>query len=132
MLTQLPLTSLAAIVNVIEYWAFSMYVGYAREKFKFPAPQTVGNVEWEKTYRVQMNTLENLPILLTSLLVFASFSGSDQWAGILGLMFAFGRFIYAIGYYGNPKNRGFGFLIGLLALVPLMFGSLYFVLRTIL
>jgi glutathione S-transferase len=108
---------------LVEYFYFVMAVGAARGKLKFPAPATTGNPEFERTYRVQMNTLEQLIIFIPSMLCFAEFV-SARWAAILGLIFIVGRIVYFIGYRQAAEKRSWGFLISSLPTLALLIGSL--------
>jgi glutathione S-transferase len=45
---------------LVEYFYFVMAVGAARGKHKIAAPAVTGNPDFERAYRVQMNTLEQL------------------------------------------------------------------------
>lgn len=87
-----------------------MLVGQARQRYGIPAPATSGHPQFERTFRVQMNTLEQLPLFLGGLLLSASFVA--EWlAALLGLAWIAGRVLYAIGYIEAPERRGVGFLI---------------------
>jgi hypothetical protein len=54
------------------------------------------------------------------------FSGlvSPVWASLFGLLWIVGRLVYAISYTRAPESRGPGFVIGFLANVVLVLGSL--------
>ena len=121
------ITPLALIV----YFAFSMNVGAARGKYNVPAPQTSGNPDFERRYRVQQNTLEQLVVFLPSLWLFTLFVDAKIGAG-LGALWIVGRIVYAIGYYQAAEKRGPGFGITALASLGLVFGSLYGAIKTLL
>jgi glutathione S-transferase len=108
---------------LLEYLVFSTLVGRARGKFNVPAPATTGHPEFERTFRVHQNTLEQLIIFVPSMLTFGTFV-SAPIACALGLVFIVGRALYFQGYVAEASKRGTGFLIGALAQIVLLLGSL--------
>lgn len=108
---------------LIEYMVFSARVGLARGKYDIAAPAVSGNEIFERFYRVQMNTLEQLAIFLPALWIFGSFV-SETIGAALGVAFIIGRAIYAVTYVADPKTRSAGFLIGYLANAALVLGSI--------
>ena len=116
--------SLVTLLLVIQYLIFTMMVGAARSKSGIKAPAVTGDEQFERAYRVQMNTLEQLvmtlPALWLSGLYFEPFV-----AALLGLTFFLGRVLYRMGYMKNPETRGAGFGIGLLGTVGLIGTALW-------
>ncbi len=106
-----------------EYMALSMIVGFNREKYGVAAPATTGNEIWERHFRVQQNTVEQLVVFLPALWVFGTFTSAPIGAG-LGLVFIVGRALYAIGYVAEPSKRATGFLLGYLATAALVIGGI--------
>ena len=104
----MALVYVVMMLAVIEYFAFGMAVGMARGRYKIPAPAVSGNPDFERYYRVQMNTLEQMMVFLPSLWTFATFV-SANWAAGLGLVFVIGRLVYFIGYTKAANKRGIGF-----------------------
>ena len=78
---------------------------------------------FERHYRVQMNTLEALPIYLAGLWLFALYV-SDAGAAILGLVWIVGRVVYARDYPADPGSRTAGFAIQASATLLLCLGAL--------
>jgi glutathione S-transferase len=115
--------ALVTILALLEYMFFTMRVGFSRGKYGVEAPATTGNPEWERLYRGQQNTLEQLAIFLPALWIFSSFVNADVGAGI-GVLFLVGRPLYFFGYARDPKSRTAGFLMGFLANLLLVLGSL--------
>jgi hypothetical protein len=111
------------LVALLVYFVFASVVGGARGKYKVPAPATTGHPDFERRYRVQQNTLEQLVIFLPSLWIFA-LTISPLWAGALGGVWILGRIVYAVGYYSAAEKRGPGFGITALATLSLLLGSL--------
>ena len=56
----MELPAIVTMLALLEYMFFSLRVGLGREKLGVPAPATTGNAEWERMFRGQQNTLEQL------------------------------------------------------------------------
>lgn len=97
-------------------------VGIARGKYKVPAPQTNGPVEFLQILRIQINTAEQLCLFLPALWMCAYFL-DDRWAALGGVMWIIGRIMYALAYSRAPQKRAPGFGITILASVGLMVGT---------
>ena len=106
-----------------EYFYFLMKCGQARGRFDVPAPATTGVPEFERYFRVQYNTIEQLVIFLPAVLLFG-FYVDPRLAALLGLVFVAGRALYARGYVVDPARRGPGFLLTLVANSLLLLGGL--------
>ena len=115
--------AIVAGLALLEYSVFLMLCGQARGRTGVAAPATAGHPEYERYFRVQMNTVEQLILFLPGLVGFAWFV-SEPWAAGLGLVFILGRALYARGYIQDPAKRGPGFLLTLLANTVLLFGAL--------
>jgi glutathione S-transferase len=119
--------SLVAIVTLLAllvYFYMSLRVGQGRGKYNVPAPATTGHPDFERAYRIHMNTLEWLPIFLVSLWLFAFSWGSDLIAAGIGLVWIIGRIVYMTGYTKAAEARSTGFGIQALATGVLLFGAL--------
>jgi glutathione S-transferase len=108
---------------LLEYLFFIMAVGRARGKLGVPAPATTGHPEFERYYRVQMNTLENLVIVIPCMWIFARYV-SEPIAATLGMVFLVGRAVYFMSYIRDPKKRGWGYLISSLPMLALLIGAI--------
>ena len=117
------LTALVTCLTIAFYVFVGMQVSRARRAYGVKLPATTGNPDFERVYRVHMNTLEWLPIFLPSLWLFATYIG-DTSAAALGLVWIIGRILYMIGYLKAVEKRGPGFAIQGLACVVLWAGSL--------
>jgi glutathione S-transferase len=119
------LTALVTCLTIAFYVFVGMQVSRARARraYGVKLPATTGNPDFERVYRVHMNTLEWLPIFLPSLWLFATYIG-DTSAAALGLVWIIGRILYMIGYLKAVEKRGPGFAIQGLACVVLWAGSL--------
>ena len=119
----MELVAIVGALALLEYAVFVMLCGYMRGRCGVPAPATTGNAAFERYYRVQMNTVEQLVIFLPALPLFAIYV-NEIGAAALGGVFILGRAIYAHGYVLDPARRGPGFLLTLLANVVLAAGAL--------
>ncbi len=116
-------TAIVAALALIEYLVIAMLTGRARGTYKVQAPATTGHPVFERWYRVQQNTVEQLVVFLPGLYLFATYT-SPVAAGWIGLAFVVGRAIYARSYVADPATRGTGFVIGFTATVILVLGGL--------
>ena len=114
--------AVVASLALIEYVVILMLTGQARGRFGVPAPATTGNPSFERYFRVQQNTIEQLVIFLPALFGFAYFASAGL-AALLGLVFIVGRALYARGYVQDPAKRGPGFLLTLASNVVLLLGA---------
>lgn len=112
------------LLALFEYFGFAMAVGRARYRYGVKAPATAGNEDFERVYRVQMNTLELLAIFLPALWAFALFI-SPMWAAILGLVFIVGRLLYFTGYVKAADKRSLGFGLSMFPTLFLLIGGLF-------
>jgi len=117
------LVVVVTLVSLLLYFWTSTQVASARARNKIVAPSVTGHPEFERAYRVQMNTLEWLPLYLPSLWLFAYY-WSPIIAAALGLLWILGRVLYALSYVKDPTRRALGFSLQALATALLLFGSL--------
>lgn len=115
--------ALVTVLTSVLLFATVMNVGRMRGRHKIQAPATSGHPEFDRAYRVQMNTLESAVAFLPVLWLFAWYV-SAPWAGVLGAVWLAGRVWYGIGYSIDPKKRGGGFLVSFLAFSVLLGGAM--------
>ena len=108
---------------LLQFFVFCMAVGRARETYKVPAPATSGNEVFERYFRVQMNTLEQLIIFLPSIVMFAHYV-SPCWAAGLGAVYLIGRIMYFRAYVKAPGSRSWGFAVSALPNLSLLAGGI--------
>jgi glutathione S-transferase len=108
------LTAWATLAVLGVYFWTGFMAGWARVKYKVPAPSMDGPLAFQSAQRVQANTIEQLPLVLAPLWLCATYFG-DAWAAAGGLLWCVGRILYALGYYRDPARREAGFIIGMLA-----------------
>ena len=116
-------TALVTLLAVLFYFFTSTRVARARYKYGVKLPAISGNEDFERIFRVQMNTLEWLPIFLPSLWLFAIYIG-DAIAAVIGLVWIAGRIVYMIGYTRSVPSRFPGFAIQSTVCTVLVLGSL--------
>ena len=114
---------LVTLLVAIEYFWLAIMVGKCRSETGISAPATVGNDKFERVFRVQQNTLEQLVIFFPALWVFGYYVSAEIGA-ILGVVFLVGRIMYGRGYVQHPDKRAPGFIIGSLATLALIVGGL--------
>jgi glutathione S-transferase len=116
-------TALVTLLAVAFYFFISTRVAAAHVKFGVKLPATAGNPDFERVYRVQMNTLEWMPMFLVPLWLCA-ITLSDIGAAVLGLVWIAGRALYFSGYSQAVEKRLPGFLIQTSACILLFVGAL--------
>jgi glutathione S-transferase len=115
-------TALITCLAILFYLFTLNQVSKARAAFGVKAPAISGNPDFERVFRVQMNTLEWMPIFLPALWLFAVYI-SDPIAAVLGLVWIAGRILYLIGYSEAAAKRGRGFGIQAAAAIILWIGA---------
>jgi uncharacterized membrane protein YecN with MAPEG domain len=121
--------SLVTVLALMLFFVLTANVGRARAKYKVLPPQTSGDPDFERVFRVQQNTLEQLILFLPSLWLFSLFV-SPIWGAGVGTLWMIGRILYAWGYYQAAEKRFIGFGINVLSLLVLLVGSLVGIIRT--
>ena|ERR1700761_740273 len=126
----MPYVHLVVGLALAEFLLFAVLVTKARIRYKVPAPAITGNEVFERYFRVQMNTLEQLVVFLPAILIFARYL-SPYIAAALGLVFIIGRLVYLQGYVKDPKKREFGFILSVLPNAILLAGAIYGAVRAL-
>jgi glutathione S-transferase len=117
------LPSLVTGLALLFYVATIFFVGQARGRYKIKAPATVGHPAFERAYRVQQNTVEQLVIFLPALWLF-SFFVSPLWGAVIGVVWILGRILYALTYLRDAEKRGPGAMITMISGLLLLVGGL--------
>ena len=63
--------TLIVLLALLQYTWFTMRVGMARGKYNIKAPACDGDETWERLFRVQQNTLEQLIVFIPACYAFA-------------------------------------------------------------
>jgi glutathione S-transferase len=119
------LSAAVTVLTVLLGLYTMMLVGRMRSKHAVQAPAMTGAPEFERAFRVQMNTLEQVVLFLPVLwlaTVYPVLSG--YLAPGLGLLWLVGRVLYASGYMAAAAKRSLGFLIAGVALLGLLLLSI--------
>ncbi|HEX3125421.1 MAG TPA: MAPEG family protein [Rhodanobacteraceae bacterium] len=122
---------LVALLSLIECFFFAYAVGKAREKYGVKAPAITGNEVFERYFRVQQNTIEQMVLFLPSLFIAAAYWPA-QWAAALGAVYLVGRMVYYRAYVRDPRSRGIGFFLSSAPIILLVIAGAIGVVRVLL
>jgi glutathione S-transferase len=115
--------NIVTALAVLQFIVFSYKVGGARTRYGIKAPAIAGNEIFERHFRVQQNTLEQMIAFLPGLYLFSRYF-NPIWAAALGVVYLVGRELYALSYVKDPAKRGPGFGLTFLPTVVLVVGGL--------
>ena len=119
---------LVVLLNVLVLLAAGLVVARARDRHGIKAPATTGNPEFERAFRVQMNTLEHTVVFLPTLWLAATW-GNPAWAGILGLVWIAARVWYIQAYLRDAGARHNPFMLSMIAWALLLLLATWGVVR---
>ncbi len=103
-------TAIVTLLAIALYFFLATRVAVARVRFGIKHPATTGNPDFERIFRVHMNTLEWMPTFLVPLWLCAIYL-SDVGAAVLGVVWIAGRVVYYLGYRQAAEKRLPGFFI---------------------
>ena len=126
----MPFVAIVTVLALVQFFWLGLQVARARGRYGVAAPATTGNEVFERHFRVQMNTLEQLVMFLPALWIFAAYI-SPLWAAALGVVFILGRAIYAISYVRDPRSRSLGFGLTAFPTFVMLIGSAVWAVRAI-
>ena len=115
---------------LLQFVVFGFKVGRARGRHGVKAPAVTGNETFERYFRVQQNTLEQLIVFLPGLYLFSHYF-KPQVAAVLGAIYLIGREIYAFTYVKDPAKREIGYGLTFLPTVILVLGGLFGAVRSL-
>ena len=121
-------TAIVTLLVVLVYMFMSTRVAAARIKYGVKLPAISGNLDFERVFRVHMNTLEWLPIFLPLLWLCAIYF-SDAAAALVGLLWIVGRVMYFVGYTEAVEKRLPGFFVQGTACLLLLIGAVIGIVR---
>jgi glutathione S-transferase len=116
-------TPIVTLLAVALYFFLATRVAAAHSKFGVQLPAMSGSPDFERIYRVHMNTLEWMPTFLVPLWLCAIYF-NDIVAAVLGLVWIGGRILYYVGYSKAAEKRLPGFFIQSSACGLLFIGAL--------
>jgi glutathione S-transferase len=119
----MKLVYIVAALALIEYFIFVAMAGSARGRYGVAAPASHGHPLFDRYFRVQQNTVEQIVIFLPALFLCARFA-NEMLAVAGGVVFIVGRALYARGYVTDPAKRGPGFLLTIIANAVLLLAGL--------
>ncbi len=118
-----PWIVLVTVAALLLYFYMGMRIATARGKHNITAPATTGHPDFERVFRVQMNTLEWLPIFLPALWIAAGY-WDPRIVAAVGVVWIIGRFMYMEGYIAEAGKRSMGFMVQGLATLALLIASI--------
>lgn len=116
---------------LLQFIVFGVRVGGARGKYGVKAPATTGNDTFERFFRVQQNTLEQLIVFIPAIYLFSRYF-NPAWAAGLGVVYLVGREVYAATYVKDPAKRGLGYGLTFMPMSVLLFGGVIGAVRVLL
>lgn len=114
---------IVGVLALIQFSVFGILVGRARGKYNVPAPAVTGDPIFERYFRVQQNTAEQLILFLPALFL-ASHLWNPVYAAGLGIFYLAGRLLYLRSYISEPNSRVAGFALTFLPSVIMLIASL--------
>ena len=115
---------------LLQFIVFGFKVGRARGRYGIKAPAISGNETFERYFRVQQNTLEQLIVFLPGLYLFSHYYSPLVAAGI-GVIYLIGREVYSMTYVKDPAKREIGYGLTFLPTVVLVLGGLFGAVRAL-
>ena len=115
--------AIVTILALAQFILFTIQVGSMRGKHGVKAPAVTGHPEFERMFRVQQNTMEQLVAFIPALWIYA-YLVNPFWGAAIGLVFIIGRFIYRASYVKDPDSRGIGFTLTFLPTAVMLVWSL--------
>ena len=115
--------AIVTILALAQFILFTVQVGSMRGKHGVKAPAVTGHPEFERMFRVQQNTMEQLVAFIPALWIYA-YLVNPFWGAAMGLVFIVGRFIYRASYVKDPDSRGIGFTLTFLPTAVMLVWSL--------
>ncbi len=109
----MEVVTIVTILALMQFYWFGIEVGKMRAKHQCKAPAISGAPEFERMFRVQQNTMEQIVMFIPVLWLFAEFV-NPLWAAGMGVVYLIGRSVYRMAYIKDPKSRSAGFMMTVL------------------
>jgi uncharacterized MAPEG superfamily protein len=132
----MELVILIITLALLQFIWFGLLTGRARVAYNVKAPATSGHPVFERQFRVQQNTLEQLIVFIPALVSFSWMAESIGWPGneiaaFLGVFYLIGRALYARAYVKDPLSRSVGFLLSFFPSAVMLPGTLVCILLAV-
>ncbi len=114
---------IVTVLAILQFIVFGFQVGGARGRYGVKAPATSGNEIFERLFRIQQNTLEQLVGFIPGVYLFSRYF-NPLWAAALGVVYLAGRQVYAASYTKDPSKRSLGYGLSFLPVAALLLGGL--------
>ncbi|MBT8086934.1 MAG: MAPEG family protein [Woeseiaceae bacterium] len=121
--------AIVTILAIGQFILFSVQVGSMRGKHGINAPAIAGHPEFERMFRIQQNTMEQLVAFIPALWIFG-YVVNPKWGAAIGLVYIVGRFVYRAEYLKDPASRGLGFTISFVPTAVMLLWALVAAIRT--
>lgn len=115
----MALVNLLVLLAIVQFLYFGLRVAAARGKYGVSAPATTGHELFERVYRVQMNTLELMIMLIPAVWIASSYWNPLFVAAMIAT-YLVGRMLYLHGYVADPKKRETGFMVSIVPIAILL------------
>lgn len=122
----MTITIIFILLALLQYQAMVLKTGTSRPKYGINAPSIKGDEIWERMFRVQQNTMEQLIVFIPGMLAFATYVDS-KWVALPGIAFIVGRQLYWQAYVKAPESRALGFGLTFFANIGLIVVTLGFI-----
>ena len=111
------------VLAIVQFLGFGVLVGSARSKYGVHAPATSGHPQFDRLYRVQMNTLEMLVAFVPALYLASRYWSADIVAAA-GAVYLVGRIVYWRAYIQDPASRSLGFALSVFPILGMLGATL--------
>jgi uncharacterized membrane protein YecN with MAPEG domain len=98
------ITILISLLALLQTFGLDVYISLNKFKRGVQDPEIVNDETFKKVYKIYNNTVSDLILFLPLLWMFSSLE-SDNMAGLLGIIWLFGRFHYDFAFFKNPSSR---------------------------
>ena len=105
--------AIVTVLALMQFYWFGIEVGKMRAKHQCKAPSITGAPEFERMFRVQQNTMEQLVMFVPTIWMFG-YLVNPLWGAGMGVVYLIGRAIYRVAYVKEPKGRSLGFMLSIL------------------